>query len=43
MGGLKRQWEDLKILFGCLTRLGKSKDILWKLKEPWTEGGLEAK
>ena len=32
------KYEDI---LGCLITLGESKEILWKLKEPWTEGGLE--
>ena len=42
MDGLKRRWGDLKVFFGLLISLGVSKEILWKLKEPWTEGSLEA-
>ena len=41
---LKRRRGDLKMLLECLKiTLGESKEILLKLKEPWTEGSLEAR
>ena len=43
MGGLKRRWGNLKIFLGCLITLEEPKEILCKLKEPWTEGSLEAR
>ena len=41
---LKRRRGDLKTFLECLKiTLGESKEILWKLKEPWTEGSLKAR